>query len=37
MGLGQYDGLGERLDPSTASEVFLILTTQLYSYYAAMM
>ena len=31
MGHGQYDGQGMYCGPSTASEVFLILTNQLYS------
>ena len=30
--LGKYDGLGEYCGLITASEVFLIFTTQLYSY-----
>ena len=29
-GLGQYDGLGQYCGLSTASEMFLIFTTQLY-------
>ena len=33
-GRGQYDGLEEYCDLSTASEVFLIFTTQPYSLYA---
>ena len=33
-GHGQYDGQGVYCDPSTASEVFPIFTTQLYSRYA---
>ena len=31
MGLGQYDGHGENCDLSTASEMFLMFTTQLYT------
>ena len=31
-GHSQYDGQGEYCDPHTASEVFLIFTTQLYQY-----
>ena len=36
-GHGQYDGQGKYCDPSTASEVFLIFTTRLYSCYAVVM
>ena len=31
-GYGQYDGQGMYFGPSTASEVFLIFTTQIYFY-----
>ena len=31
MGIGQYNGQGVYCDLSTASEVFLIFTTHLYS------
>ena len=34
MGLGQYDGQGVYCGLSTASEVFLIFTTQLYQYFS---
>ena len=34
MCLGQYNGLGEYCGKSTASEVFLIFTTQLYQFFS---
>ena len=34
MGRGQYDGQGVYCGLSTASEVFLIFTTQLYQYFS---
>ena len=36
-GRSQYNGQGEYWDSSTASEVFLIFTTKIYSYYAVVM
>ena len=33
MGCGQYNGQGVYFGLSTASEVFLIFTTQLYEYF----
>ena len=33
-GRGQYNGHGVYFGPSTASEVFLIFTTQLYQYFS---
>ena len=33
-GCGQYDGLGEYCDLITASEEFLIFTTQIHQYFS---
>ena len=34
MGFGQYDGQGVYCDESTASEVFLTFTSQLYQHFS---
>ena len=36
-GIGQYDGQGVYCGLSTASEVFLIFTTQLYQYFSMLL